>query len=156
MVGLVSGYESSDDEQTPVASSSKKSLPTLVDVAAQGQSAGDDDEDDDAIEAAAATDAFGLATSRSNGAAKAAEAKAKVSAAPDVLKEDPNGMSSAIITRPTDHVNISYADMQRPVAGPEDPFNQRKNKGMNSLAGTSRLRVRAWAACGGSVSCVIC
>jgi pre-mRNA-processing factor 17 len=47
-------------------------------------------------------------------------------------------MSNAIITRPTDkvmNVNISYADMQRPVQGPEDPFNQKKNKGMNSLAG---------------------
>ena len=49
-----------------------------------------------------------------------------------------NKMSNAIITRPTDkvmNVNISYADMQRPVQGPEDPFNQKKNKGMNSLAG---------------------
>jgi len=29
----------------------------------------------------------------------------------------------------------------RPVQGPEDPFNQRKNKGMNALAGeyTSHL-----------------
>lgn len=44
----------------------------------------------------------------------------------------------AIIARPTDkvmNVNLTYEDMSRPVAGPQDPFNQRKNKGMNSLAG---------------------
>jgi pre-mRNA-processing factor 17 len=33
------------------------------------------------------------------------------------------------------NVNLTYEEMSRPVAGPEDPFNQRKNKGMNSLAG---------------------
>lgn len=33
------------------------------------------------------------------------------------------------------NVNITYEDMTRPVAGPEDPFNKKRNKGMNSLAG---------------------
>lgn len=44
----------------------------------------------------------------------------------------------AIIARPTDkvmNVNITYEDMSRPIAGPEDPFNQKKNKGMNTLSG---------------------
>lgn len=44
----------------------------------------------------------------------------------------------AIIARPTDkvmNVNITYEDMSRPVAGPQDPFNQQKNKGMNTLSG---------------------
>lgn len=44
----------------------------------------------------------------------------------------------SIIARPTDkvmNVNLTYEDMSKPVAGPQDPFNQRKNKGMNSLAG---------------------
>jgi pre-mRNA-processing factor 17 len=44
----------------------------------------------------------------------------------------------AIIARPTDkvmNVNLKYEDMSRPVAGPDNPFDHRKNKGMNSLAG---------------------
>lgn len=44
----------------------------------------------------------------------------------------------AIIARPTDkvmNVNLTYEDMSRPVAGPDNPFDHRKNKGMNSLAG---------------------
>jgi pre-mRNA-processing factor 17 len=52
--------------------------------------------------------------------------------------QDPNGSGMAIITRPTDkvmNVNLTYEDMQRPVQGPEDPFNQKKNKGMNTLSG---------------------
>lgn len=47
-------------------------------------------------------------------------------------------MSTAVITRPTDkvmNVNITYDDMMRPVLGPENPFDSRKNKGMNSVAG---------------------
>jgi len=47
-------------------------------------------------------------------------------------------VSSAIIARPTDkviNVNISYDDMNRPVAGPQDPFNNQKNRGMNSISG---------------------
>ena len=49
----------------------------------------------------------------------------------------------AIITRPTDkvmNVNITYEDMNRPVAGPLDPFDSRKNKGMNSLSGGYMIR----------------
>ena len=54
-----------------------------------------------------------------------------------------NGAGSAIIARPTDkviNVNITYEDMSRQcptVAGPQDPFNQQRNKGMNSLSGRS-------------------
>jgi pre-mRNA-processing factor 17 len=33
------------------------------------------------------------------------------------------------------NVNISYDDMMRPTLGPENPFDTRKNKGMNSVAG---------------------
>ena len=57
-----------------------------------------------------------------------------------VCLQDPNGAGLAIITRPTDevvNVNLTYEDMMRPVAGPVDPFNQRKNKGMNTLSGMS-------------------
>lgn len=47
-------------------------------------------------------------------------------------------MSSAIIARPSDkviNVNLKYEDMTRPVAGPQDPFNNQKNRGMNSISG---------------------
>jgi pre-mRNA-processing factor 17 len=47
-----------------------------------------------------------------------------------------------MITRPTDkvmNVNIAYDDMMRPVLGPDNPFDSRKNKGMNSVAGWSSL-----------------
>jgi pre-mRNA-processing factor 17 len=53
-------------------------------------------------------------------------------------EQDPNHVSSGIIARPTDkviNVNISYDDMTRPVAGPQDPFNNQKNRGMNSISG---------------------
>jgi pre-mRNA-processing factor 17 len=61
-------------------------------------------------------------------------------------------MSMAIVTRPTDkvmNVNLTYEDMQRPVQGPEDPFNQKKNKGMNTLSG--RLSFPGLADCPGHV-----
>jgi len=48
----------------------------------------------------------------------------------------------AMITRPTDkvmNVNIAYDDMMRPVLGPDNPFDSRKNKGMNSVAGECPL-----------------
>ena len=51
----------------------------------------------------------------------------------------------AMITRPSDkvmNVNIAYDDMMRPVLGPDNPFDTRKNKGMNSLAGTSLATMR--------------
>lgn len=60
--------------------------------------------------------------------------------------QDPNHSSSAIIARPTDkviNVNISYDDMNRPVAGPADPFNNQKNRGMNSISGQLRTPSRA-------------
>ncbi|KAI9637393.1 putative pre-mRNA splicing factor [Dioszegia hungarica] len=135
MAPLVSGYGSSDDEDLPGPSSRAAPI-----VASQPATETVEDEDDEAVEAAARADAFGLSSAASSSAARQAaqERKAEIAAAPDVLKEDPNKISNAIITRPTDkvmNVNISYADMQRPVQGPEDPFNQKKNKGMNSLAG---------------------
>jgi pre-mRNA-processing factor 17 len=124
---LLAEYDSSDDE-APVPGPSH----VVEDK--------DDAEDDAAIAAAAATDAFGLASSGETPAAASAKVSSKlaVSDAPDVLKEDPNTVSSAIITRPTDqviNVNITYEDMMRPVEGPVDPFNQKKNAGMNSLSG---------------------
>ncbi|ORX38435.1 WD40-repeat-containing domain protein [Kockovaella imperatae] len=138
MSALVAGYDSSDDEE-PKASTS--SLPRLGNglpaTGVNGAAQEDDDEDEAILEEDAKKDAFGLASqapSRSNGVEK----KTEVAAAPDVLREDPNGAGSAIIARPTDkviNVNISYDDMSRPVAGPQDPFNQQRNKGMNSLSG---------------------
>lgn len=153
MAALVSGYESSDDEKPPVASASTSRLPKL----GNGYSAPteEDDEDEDKLEEQARADAFGLAQKIvEEDSNRSVDNKAVVKAAPDVLKEvccklvdvpwimlnpqDPNGAGMAIIARPTDkvmNVNLTYEEMSRPVAGPEDPFNQRKNKGMNSLAG---------------------
>lgn len=114
---MLVGYESSDDE--PVASSSKPV-----------------EEDDEAIERMARENAFGLSDAAPR--PRAIKTKAEIAAAPDVLREDVNSVGSAIITRPTDkvmNVNITYADMQRAVEGPQDPFNQKKNKGMNTLSG---------------------
>lgn len=142
MATLLSGYGSSDDEDQPVPSSSKSHLPKIGHPTTETPQV-DEDETDEAVEAAARADAFGLSTTAQS-RTSVREKKAEVAAAPDVLKEDPNVMSNAIITRPTDkvmNVNISYADMQLPVQGPEDPFNQRKNKGMNSLAGKCILNV---------------
>jgi pre-mRNA-processing factor 17 len=137
MPALDLGYASSDEEEQPQPSTSElpeisasKQQTTLADP--------EEEEDDEAVEAAARADAFGLASSSTASRIAAEERKSAIASAPDVLKEDPNVMSNAIITRPTDmvmNVNISYADMQRPVQGPDDPFNQKKNKGMNSLAG---------------------
>ncbi|ORY35742.1 putative pre-mRNA splicing factor [Naematelia encephala] len=140
MAALVAGYESSDDESTPVPSTSTSTLPALGNGFGTAPATDDDEEeDDDKLEEQARADAFGLSSTaeQSNGT-RLSERKQEVLAAPDVLKEDPNGAGMAIIARPTDkviNVNIRYEDMARPVAGPEDPFNQKKNKGMNSLAG---------------------
>lgn len=153
MSALVSGYGSSDDE-APAAGPSKvtKQLPTLGN--GYGNQADEDDEDETKLEAAARADAFGLTTDivERNAAQRKRQAEI-VAAAPDVLKDvsaslrlnrleltlqDPNGAGMAIIARPTDkvmNVNITYEDMTRPVAGPQDPFNQQKNKGMNMLSG---------------------
>lgn len=135
MPALDLGYASSDEDEQPQPSSSR--LPENPALKQQNINDPEEEEDDEAVEAAARADAFGLASSSASRIA-AEERKVAIASAPDVLKEDPNVMSNAIITRPTDmvmNVNISYADMQRPVQGPDDPFNQRKNKGMNSLAG---------------------
>ena len=145
MSALVSGYESSDDETVPIASSSSRQLPTLK----TGPSLVEADDVDDAqLEEQARADAFGLSNQKEE-VVNRSETKAVVKAAPDVLKEvgfitvkylsqDPNGAGSEIIVRPTDkvmNVNLTYEEMSRPVAGPENPFDHRKNKGMNSLAG---------------------
>ncbi|WWD19136.1 hypothetical protein CI109_103594 [Kwoniella shandongensis] len=141
MATLLSGYESSDDESPSVAVGSSSTLPPPSGSFAQPSTTADDDEEDDEkLEEQARKDAFGLtSTNGQNGneSVKRGE-KLAVMAAPDVLKEDPNGAGLAIITRPTDkvmNVNLTYEDMTRPVAGPVDPFNQRKNKGMNTLSG---------------------
>ncbi|KZT61069.1 WD40 repeat-like protein [Calocera cornea HHB12733] len=57
--------------------------------------------------------------------------------APDVLAEDPLNQTS-LVTRPTDSqimVNIKMDDMLRPMAGPENPFSDRKFQNQNALAG---------------------
>lgn len=89
---LLAGYESSDDESAPVAGPSVSRVDAV-----------DDDENDEEIAEQVETDAFGLATV---GPQKAVQINDKlaVAAAPDVLKEDPNTMSNAIITRATDQV----------------------------------------------------
>lgn len=128
-MSLLAGYESSDDESAPG--------PSVVTQASVTAANAVDDDDDEEIEEQAKTDAFGLAAAGPTKTAKV-DTRVDVKAAPDVLKEDPNIASNAIIARPTDkviNVNISYDDMTRPVQGPQDPFNQAKNKGMNSLSG---------------------
>ncbi|WVQ68336.1 uncharacterized protein L199_006543 [Kwoniella botswanensis] len=138
MSTLLAGYESSDDERDGITAG-PSSLPVAGGNLAQPDV--EDDEDEEKLEEEARKDAFGLSTSneQQKGSSSTNKAtKAAVESAPDVLKEDPNGASLAIITRPTDkvvNVNLSYEDMMRPVAGPVDPFNQRKNKGMNTLSG---------------------
>lgn len=128
---LLAGYESSDDESGP--STVKKTQP----VPAVSKAVAVDDDDDEGIEEQARADAFGISSSGPSTVTKV-ETKVSVAAAPDVLREDPNAVSNAIIARPTDkviNVNLTYEDMSRPVQGPENPFDQSKNKGMNSLAG---------------------
>lgn len=120
---LLAQYDSSDDEAGPSTAPSQK--------------VEDTDETDEQIEQQVKTDAFGIAASGPSKVAKV-DTKVSVAAAPDVLKEDPNDMANALITRSTDkviNVNISYDDMTRPVQGPVDPFNARKNEGMNALNG---------------------
>jgi len=90
---LLGEYDSSDDE-APVPGPS-------VPRAASPES---DNEDDAAIAEQAKKDAFGLTAAEPVKTA-AVSTKVAVSAAPDVLKEDPNIMSNAIITRPTDQVS---------------------------------------------------
>ena len=83
MPALVSGYESSDDEAAPVASTSTNKLPTLGNGYAAAE---DEEEDDDKIEEQARADAFGLTTQQKEEIQRS-DAKAVVKAAPDVLKE---------------------------------------------------------------------
>lgn len=133
-MSLLAGYESSDDESGPSVVKQTSSLPPASTV---------DDDNDAEIEEQARADAFGLATSSTSRVAKV-ETRVRVAAAPEVLKEDPNAQSNALIARPTDqviNVNLTYEDMTRPVQGPENPFDQQKNKGMNSLAGGCLLAV---------------
>lgn len=84
MPALVTGYESSDDEAAPVASTSTNKLPTLGN--GYNAAAEDEEEDDDKIEQQARADAFGL-TYQQKEEIKRNDAKAVVKAAPDVLKE---------------------------------------------------------------------
>jgi pre-mRNA-processing factor 17 len=127
MSALLAGYASSDDEDV-LGPSTFKTAANVVD---------DADENDEEIEAQAREDAFGLSSTAPAQASKVVT-KLDVTSAPDVLAEDPNAISNAIVARPTDqvvNVNLRYEDMTKPVQGPEDPFNQAKNKGMNSVAG---------------------
>ncbi|PCH33330.1 pre-mRNA splicing factor [Wolfiporia cocos MD-104 SS10] len=105
------------------------------------------DEDD---VAAATTDVFGLQSlhaakkprvdepAPSTSGAAPAPAAQKLTAAPDVLAEDPLHQTS-LVTRPTDtqmNVNIPYADLALPVQGPADPFGERHRlPAQNALAG---------------------
>lgn len=142
MPSLLAGYESSDDGEAEHA----------------GLQVQQEEEEDDAqLATQIQQDAFGLSASGpSRPRASRSEGGSHILSAPDVLKEvshllidisqahrrqDPNGAGMAIIARPTDkviNVNIKYDDMNRPVAGPVDPFDHRKNKGMNSLSGRCR------------------
>ncbi|ODO11005.1 hypothetical protein I350_01605 [Cryptococcus amylolentus CBS 6273] len=141
MSALLSGYASSDEEDISTTSSAP---PVAIGASSRtaalpSQSAADidDEEDDEVLQKQAQSDAFGLSGQKTAEHARREE-KTVVKAAPDVLKEDPNGAGSVIITRPTDkvmNVNLTYEDMSRPVAGPENPFESRKNKGMNTLSG---------------------
>ncbi|KGB76415.1 pre-mRNA-processing factor 17 [Cryptococcus deuterogattii 99/473] len=137
MPSLVAGYGSSDDESPSLNAST--SLPTLGGSFNSNEAAVDDNEDDEKIEEEAKKDAFGLTSMvKSEREAESKRQKEVVTSAPDVLKEDPNGAGMAIITRPTDkvmNVNLTFEEMSRPVAGPENPFDKRKNKGMNTLSG---------------------
>lgn len=126
MSALLAGYASSDDEDAP-GPSTANAVNDVDDV----------DENDEDIEAQAREDAFGLTSAAPAKASKVAT-KLDVMSAPDVLKDDPNAISDSLVARPTDqvvNVNLRYEDMTKPVQGPQDPFNQAKNKGMNSAAG---------------------
>lgn len=96
MSALVAGYGSSDDEdQQPVASTSRAALdngrPALPHQEQDGNNDDDDDEeDDDALEAAARADVFGVKTAVSTQQARHQEAQdsqrqLQVAAAPDVV-----------------------------------------------------------------------
>jgi len=80
MPALVSGYESSDDEQ-PIATTSKSIKPDPAPV--------EDDEDDEKLEEQAKVDAFGLSNLAASRASSDDVRKngLQVMAAPDVLKE---------------------------------------------------------------------
>lgn len=83
-------------------------------------------------------DAFNIAKIAASKRQRTEEASsAAVSAAPDVLAEDPLKQTS-LITRPSDtmmNVNIGYEDMTRPVVGPENPFSERRLINQNTIAG---------------------
>ncbi|KAH7104200.1 pre-mRNA splicing factor [Auriculariales sp. MPI-PUGE-AT-0066] len=84
---------------------------------------------------AGAEDAFAISSLPSTKRARVEGPSTSVNAAPDVLSEDIMNLTS-LVTRPSDtqmNVNIPYADMTMPVAGPVNPF-QDKNKLMNQNA----------------------
>lgn len=120
-----------------------------------------EEEEDAAIEAAAASDAFGLANLGSTATAqgsssrpiaslpstsKAAAATSSIYGAaaglanPDVLTEDLSKPSTSLITRPTDtlmNINLSYEDMTRPVEGPDNVLGQLRGAGSSAGLGKS-------------------
>jgi hypothetical protein len=93
MSTLVAGYESSDEEVEPLASTSASTFPIHghhnhpPDLADEDE---DDEENDEQLQEQAREDAFGLFTSdgKANGNGRAGlERRTAVMAAPDVLKE---------------------------------------------------------------------
>ena len=83
MATLIAGYDSSDDEAAPVASTSTRALPRLD----NGFAPDTADDDDDELDLRARKDAFGLSTKGGPAVERRAEAASTVMAAPDVLKE---------------------------------------------------------------------
>ncbi|QRV83403.1 pre-mRNA-processing factor 17 [Ceratobasidium sp. AG-Ba] len=106
---MLAGYDSSDDELTPQDHAADAFGIKRIDAPATKRTRVDGDGD---IEIA-------------------------TEAAPDVLTENPLANTSLVL-RPTDtqmNVNITYEDMMRPVAGPQNPFDKRKLPNQNALAG---------------------
>ncbi|TCD61574.1 hypothetical protein EIP91_008229 [Steccherinum ochraceum] len=103
--------------------------------------AGYSSSDDDDGPSSHAQDVFGLAsipTAKKMRVDEPSSSSVVLTAAPDVLSEDPLKQNS-LITRPTDtrmNVNIPYADMMLPMQGPENPFGDRNRfMNQNALAG---------------------
>ncbi|WVN86317.1 uncharacterized protein L203_101480 [Cryptococcus depauperatus CBS 7841] len=135
MSALLAGYGSSGDDSP--SASAPSTLPVLGGNF-EGNEPAEEDEDDEKMALEAKKDAFGLSAVAQVETRGHRDQKTVVLATPEVLIEDPNGVGGAIITRPTDkvmNVNLTYEEMNRPVAGPENPFDHRKNKGMNTLSG---------------------
>lgn len=96
-------------------------------------------ESDDAMATVpGAEDAFAISSLPAAKKARIAGQTTTVDAAPDVLSEDIMNLTS-LVTRPSDtqmNVNIPFADLTLPVAGPVNPFMDRnKLPNQNAIAG---------------------